>query len=252
MLNRRTKLVAFALSVLSLLVLRYVIDSRTDTLPQTLHLVTYAALPIAGGLTTLSFCSLLRTLLDKRTLAASPLIGRMSEDQTSHFFVGFVVVAYFSLVRPPIATYVLFLPYVEWAAIALAVYAMKTAASPSTSEFHSDSEGPDWKEHVQKIRRETGPDFVHIASVMEQFVENGVKEPLLVCLALHLQRLGETEEGILKTLGPLVDYHASAQRGKSYFSVFPWAKRRLTLQNEKTREDLLKILLEKIDGLRSE
>ena len=249
MLNRRTKLVALALSVLSLLVLTYVIDSGTDTLPQTLQLVTYASLPLAGGLTTLSFCSLLSSLLDMRDLATSSPLRRISEDQSSHFFLGFVVVAYLSLIRPPMTIYVLFLPYAEWAVIALVVYALKTATSPSMSEFRSSSEGPDWKEHVQKIRRETGPDLTRITSVMEQFVENGVKEPLLVYLALHLQRLGETEEGILRILRPLVDYQRNAQRGKSYFSVLPWAKRRLTMQNTKTREDLLKTLLNKIDGL---
>jgi hypothetical protein len=81
---------------------------------------------------------------------------------------------------------------------------------------------------------------------MEQFVDHGVKEPLLVYLTLHLQRLGQTEEDILKTLSPLVDYHYAPRR-RLYSMVFPWKKRQMAVENRKEREVLLNTLIEE-DG----
>jgi len=249
MLSKESKLAALIFSVFFLLILKYVIDHSAEALPLVLQLVVYASLPIAGGLITLSSCSLLRTFVDVENWATFPLLRWVSEEQASDFFVGFVIVAYLNLIRPPIAAYVLFLPYVEWIAIALVVYVMYTMTKPSTKEFYVDSEGPSWKEHIQKVRRETGRDLMRITSVMEQFVDHGVKEPFLVYLTLHLQRLGASEEGILKTLSPLIDYQENARRHKLHFLVFPWTKRKLAMRNKKAREDLLKPLVKKIGRL---
>jgi len=249
MLNEKSKLAALIFSVLFLLILKYVIDHGIEALPLVLQLVVYASLPIAGGLVTLGSCSLLRTFVDVENWATFPTLGRFLEEKASVFFVGFVAVAYLNLIRPPIAAYVLLLPYVEWVAIALVVYVMYTMTRPSTKEFYVGSEGPSWKEHIQKVRRETGRDLMRITSVMEQFVDHGVKEPLLVYLTLHLQRLGASEEGILKTLSPLIDYQENARRHKLYFLVFPWTKRKLAMRNKKAREDLLEPLVKKIGRL---
>lgn len=249
MLSQKIKLVALIFSVLFLTILKYVIDHNAEALPQILQLIAYASLPVAGGLIVLSFCSLLGTFADIENSATSSLIRQASEDPARNFFAGFIITAYLNLVRPPLTAYVTFLPYVEWVAIALLVYVMYTMTRLSTNEFYVSSEGLGWKRHVQEVRRETGRNLMRVTSVMEQFVDLGVKEPLLVYLVLHLQRLGETEEDILKTLRPLIDYQKNAQRHKLYFLTFPWTKRKLAMRDKKARENLLNTLLEKIDRL---
>ena len=248
MLGKKSKLVVLVFSVLFLSILNYVIDHSADALPQVLQLIAYASLPIAGGLITLSFCSLLGAFSDVENSATSHLLRRISEDSVRNFFIGFLVTAYLNLVRPPLAANVPFLPFVEWVTIALAVYVMYTMTRFSTEEFYISSEGLGWKRHIQEVRRETGRDLIRITSVMEQFVDHEVKGPLLVYLTLHLQRLEETEEDILKTLSQLIDY----QENKSHFLAFPWTKRKLAMRNKKARENLLNTLLEKIDRLRSQ
>lgn len=252
MLSKKSKLVALILSVIFLSILKYVTDHSAEVLPQVLQLTAYASLPIAGGLITLSLCSLLGTCLNVENSATSHLLRGISEDPARNFFIGFLVTAYLNLIRPPLAVNLTFLPYIEWVTITLAVYVMYTMTSPSTTEFYLNSESLGWKRHIQEVRRETGRDLISITSVMEQFADHGVKEPLLVYLALHLQRLGETEEDILKTLSPLIDYQKNARRHKWYFLAFPWTKRKLAMRNKKARENLLNTLLEKIDRLRSE
>ncbi len=195
---------------------------------------------------------MLGSFADIKNSVASYLFELVAEDSARNFFIGFLVIGYLNLVRPSLAFNMLFLPYLEWAVIALTVYAMYTMTRPAANQLYVSSVSLSWKRHVQVIRAETGRDLMYTTSVLEQFVNHGVKEPLLIYLTLHLQRLGKTDEEILRTLSPLIDYREYAQRHKLYFLAFPWAKRKLALRNRKAREDLLNALLEKMGGLRSE
>jgi hypothetical protein len=249
MLSKKSNIAALISSVLVLTILKYAVDQSAEALSQILQLIAYASLLIAGGSITLSFCSLLRTFVDGEQWAPSPFSGKVQEQQAIDFFIGFILVAYLSLIRPPIAAYVTFLPYVEWVAIALVVYVIYTMTRSSTEEFYLSSESAGWKEHIQKIWREPGRDLMQTTAIMEQFFDHGVKEPLLVYLTLYLQRLGETEEGILNTLGLLIDYQENARRHKLYSLAFPWTKRKLAMKNKEARDNLLNTLIEKIGGL---
>jgi hypothetical protein len=244
--------VALIFSVLFLLILRYVIGHGAEALPQVLLLVVYASLLISGGLIALSFGSLLRTFVNVENWAVSPLLSQVLQEQANYFYIGLLIVAYLILIRPPLAAHMAFLPYVEWVAIALVVYVVYTMTRQPADEFYISSQAPGWKKHVQEIRRETGRDLTRVTSVMEQFVDHGVKEPLLVYLTLHLKMLGETEEDILKTLSLLINYKENTQRYQPRFFAFPGTKRKLAERNKEARENLLDALLKKVDKVQSE
>jgi len=252
MLSKKIKFMGLIFSLIFLAFLEYVITHNAETLPQIHQLITHTSLPIAGGLFTLSLCSLLGSIPEGENPATSHLFRRFSEYPARNFFAGFLVTAYLNLVRPSLAANVSFLPYIEWVTIALTVYAMYSMTRISTKQFYVGSEALSWKRHIQEVTRETGHDLMRVTSVMETFLDQGVKEPLLVYLSLHLQKLGKTEEEILKALSPFIDYHENPRRHKLYFFASPWTKRRLAVKNKKARESLLSALLEKIDGLRLE
>jgi len=249
MWSLKIKLIALTLSVLSLFTLKYVIDKSTQALPQVLQLTIYASLPIAGGLTALSSCALLRALAYVENRASSLPSTQVLEKPASCFLIGFIAVAYLGFIRQPLVAYVPSLPYVEWIAVALVVYVMYTVTGQSTEEFDVNHEDPRWATHMQKVRRETGRDLIRITSAIERFVNQGTKELLLVYLTLHLQRLGENEEGILKILDPLIEYEESTRRHGLLGLGFPWTKRKLAADNKKARENLLNTLLKTIDEL---
>ena len=249
LLSKKGRLVALIFSVICLSILKYVVDYSLETLPQVFQLIAYGALPIAGGLITLNFCTLLEPFSDAERSTTFHLLQQISEDPARNFFIGFLATAYLNFIRPPLVANLSFLPYIEWVTIALAVCVVYTMTRSSTKELYVNSEALGWREHIQKVRREIGPDLIRITSVMEQFVDHGVKEPLLVYLALHLQRLGKTEESILNTLSPLIDYQENARRHKLYFSIFIWTRRKLAMKNKKAREDLLRPLVKKINRL---
>jgi hypothetical protein len=242
-------LAVLILSVLFLSVQRYVIDYIMQPRSQILQLIAYSSISVAGGLIVLSFCFLLGTFTFAQNPATSHLLNRVSEGSERNFFLGFFITAYLVLARPPLASSVHFLPYVEWVVIVLAVYVIYSLTRLSTEDFYVASESTSWKRHIQDVRRETGRDLIRMTSVMEQFVNDGVKEPLLVYLTMHLQRLGETAEAILKILGPLIDYKKDTRRHELYFLIFPWTKRKIIVRNTKARGVLLNLLFEQIDRL---
>lgn len=250
MWSKRSKLAVLIFSILFFLFLVYISDFGGEASPQVLQVMIYVSLPITGGVIVLSLCSLLGTLSDMENSATSIIFRRTSEDPVRNFLIGFFIVAYVNLVRPPLATAVSFLPYVEWVTIVLTVYVLYSTVTFTTEELYVSSEDPFLKKHVQAVRRETGHDLLRITSVMEQFVNNEVKEPLLVYLTLHLQRLGRTEEDILKILRPLIHYQNDGRRHKLYFLALPRTKRKLAVKDKKAREDLLHTLLQDIDRLR--
>ena len=249
MSNKPSMLLVFTLSVFFLYILKYVADHSMESLPRMLQPTIWASLPVAGGLTALSFCSLLGAFSETlRASEASHVLKRVSEDPARNFFLGFLVTAYLGLVRPPLIARLPSLSYMEWVSIVLTVYVMFSMTKFSSKEYYVTSENLGWKKHIQEIRRETGCELPRATSIMEQFIAQGVKEPLLVYLTFYLQRLGKTEEETLQTLSPLMHYQDTARMSKLPI-VLPWTRKKLAAENSKTREDLLNALFDKIDRL---
>jgi hypothetical protein len=247
MFSKKSKLVTLISSALLLLGLKYVTDHGVEALSWGLQLLVYASIPTAGGLIALSLASLLEPSSDVENSTIFLLQRRISEDPSRNFLVGFLGSAYLNLVRTSLVINVPFLPYIEWVSIVLAVYVMYSAARFSSEDFNAGSEDLGWKKHVQEVSREPGRDLMRVKEVMAQFVHDAVKEPLLVYLTLHLQRLGKTEEEILKTLSPLIAYRLPS-RG---FFAFLRTRGKIATKEEEARDSLLSAVFEEIDRMRS-
>jgi len=249
MWSRKSKTTAMLVSGLLLAILNYMINEYTEALPQMLRFIPYLSLAIAGGAFTLSFFSLLGPSVNVADTTISSLIRGVLEDRERTFILGFFVTAYLSFIRPPLTGTLPFITYVEWIAVASTVYVMYTLTRKRAEEPILGSENLGWKKHVQEVSRETGSDMKRVTSFIEEFVDHGVKEPLLIYLALHLQRLGETDENILMALSPLIKYQENRQRCRLHFPALPWTKSKLVLKKKQDREEILEEILKKINGL---
>jgi hypothetical protein len=246
-LNRKNTFTLFIFSVLFLLILIHLINQNVGDLPRVLQLTLYAFIPVAGGLTTFCIFSLLETLSSSPRLVVFHIMSRISEDAARSFFIGFFGTAYLILIRPNLAAHVPFLPHMEWISIGLAVYLMYAEIKLADKELYvSSDEHLGWKKHAEVIARETGRDLKLVTAAIEQFVEHGTKEPLLIYLTLHLQRLGLPEESIFQKLNSLMYYQEQKRSKMSLLFSFPWTERKLAIENRKERRDLLSILFEKI------
>jgi hypothetical protein len=211
-----------------------------------MQLVVYVSLPACGGLVALTLFSLVGNFLRTKSSDSAYALRRISEDPARNFLIGFLATAYLGLVRSPLMLNAPFLSYVEWGLIAVTIYVLYSATGFSSGESDIDQESPTWKKHVQRIKPETGRDLVRIVSVMEQFVNDGTKEPLLIYLTLHLQRLGETEEDILQVLDPLIAYREPRQSA-GLLEIFSDRARKRVVEIKEARKSLLNDLIRKIE-----
>jgi hypothetical protein len=247
MSSRKSSILVLILSALLLLVLKHVVDQGAAAIPRAMQLVVYVSLPACGGLVALTLFSLIGGFLGTKSSEAAYALRRISEDPPRNFLIGFLATAYLGLIRSPLMVNAPSLSYVEWALIAVTIYVLYTATGFSSGKFDIDQDFLSWKKHVQRIRPETGRDLVRIASVMEQFVNDGSKEPLLIYLTLHLQRLGETEEDILQVLNPLIAYREPRQSASLFSEIFSDRRRKRVDEIREARKNLLNDLIRKIE-----
>ena len=247
MSSRKSSILVLILSAFLLLVLKRVVDQGAEAVPRAMQLVVYVSLPACGGLAALALFSLIGSFLRTKSSDAAYALRRISEDLPRNFLIGFLATAYLGLIRSPLMLNAPFLSYVEWALIAVTIYVLYSATGFSSGESNIDQESLTWKKHVQRIRPETGRDLVRIASVMEQFVNDGTKEPLLIYLTLHLQRLGESEEDILQVLNPLIVYREPKQSASLFGGIFSDRARKRVDEIREVRKSLLNDLIRKIE-----
>jgi hypothetical protein len=200
-----------------------------------------AVLPFTIGLLAVSGGAIFGLFKDVDKLGISKISHWVSKGPIRNFTLGLCFATYISFIRPPVEN---FPPTIigEWIAIATLMGVALNVAKGSSEKSWTDT-SLDWKKHKSEAQRQTGNAFRHLVSAQERFVTRGIKEPLLIHLTLTLRDLGKTEERILTTLTPLVQYHDK----ELSFWTLPWTKRRLKRENKNTRRKLLENLVQEIE-----
>jgi len=233
-----------ALSVFAFLLSKNAVDNALAILSESYILLFYVSFSFTGGLLGLSLGSLFNTLKDVDNLVISTMSKWVSEGLQRNFILGFSLTAYLSFVRPSIIELNPYLVIAEWVAITFAIAIMYINVKMVFRELYVESERTEWRKHIQEVERETGADFRQLTFVQEQFVNRGIKEPLLVYLTLHLRDLGDAEQQIIRTMAPLLYYH---DKKPSIFAL-PSVKESFNRKNKKARKKLLEDLMAEIEG----
>ncbi|MDH5389976.1 MAG: hypothetical protein OEX10_02340 [Candidatus Bathyarchaeota archaeon] len=152
--------------------------------------------------------------------------------------------AYLSFVRRPLIELSPYVAIAEWVTTALAVAVIYLNVKMVTEESYLDLEGVDWRKHMQEVERKIGDDFEHLTFVQEQFVNQGIKELLLVYLTLLLRDLGEDEQQIIRTLAPLLDYRDK----RPSILALPLVRESFKRKNNEAKKKILEDLMTKIVG----
>lgn len=233
-----------AFSVFAFLLSKNAIDNALGVLPQGYILLLYVSFSSVGGMLGLSIGFLFSTLKNISNLVISSMSKWISEGFKRNFVLGFFLTAYLNFVRPPIIELNPYAAIAEWVAITLAVAVMYINVKMVFKELYVESEHTEWRRHIQQVERETGADFRHLTAVQRQFVNQGIKEPLLMYLTLHLRDLGETEQQIIRTMAPLLYYH---DKKPSIFALQS-VKEGFERKNKKARKKLLEGVIAEIEG----
>jgi hypothetical protein len=230
------------LTALSVVILAYAIYIMGEGFSKTYEPITYASLPVAGGLLAVGAGSVLGTLKYTGKPVIMSVSERVSKGHARNLALGFLLTAYMIFIRPQVVEGFPLMVVAEWMTMALVVTAIYLRIKSSSTRLYADLESANWRKHVKEVERETGHDFEYVVSVQEQFMNQGSKEPLLIYMALLLRDLGKTEEGILKVLSPLIDYRDCKPR----FFALPWMKRSIERENMNARKRVLESLFHKV------
>jgi len=184
------------------------IASSGTTLPE---ILTVALNELLGlGMTVAAVISLLAVLKTSQRASLST-IGGIASNYPLVISTCVVGSIYFNYLRgsltsisPGIAN---LSPYIEWTAICVAAALIFTRArSGMQSSLTAETKLGDWIKHVQEVASYKGDRFLEFTGMIDEFVERGRRERLMVKLAMFLHDNGVGDDEIALTLSNLINY----------------------------------------------
>lgn len=200
-------------------------------------------LPFVGGLLTVGFGAFMGFLKYTKLRRIQILAEWISHELVRNFLVGFLFVLYVFFFRPSVVGKVPSWIAVEWIFISSVVAVMYFNVTKLSKDLYADvGVERKWRKHVQKVKRETGRDFSELLHVQKLFVNENIKEPLLVYMTFYLHYL-EQPDSILTALTSLVNY----REVESPLAFLPWVKKRVERKNREARTNILEKILEGLE-----
>ncbi len=136
----------------------------------------------------------------------------------------------------------------DWTLISLTViWSYRSAVNKIVPESPQTPSIPKFERHVQKKEKFTDSNLVGLEGVQKQFVEEGVKEDLVVRLVEIIQESEIRDEAIPTILGDLIYYQDKPVPSLA----FGWMKDRVRRKNKRARKNVLEKTMEKINRKKS-
>jgi len=134
-------------------------------------------------------------------------------------------------------------PYIEWTAICIvaAFIYTRTRKGIQTSMMEEAKLG-EWIKHVQEVSMYKGDRFVGFTEMINEFLERGQRDRLLVKLTMFLKENGVEDEDISLMISDLINYEDAK---KPFFSIGGKATA-LQRENEARRRSVLQSTISKI------
>lgn len=134
-------------------------------------------------------------------------------------------------------------PYIEWTAICIiaAIVFARTHRGIRASMMTEDQLG-DWMKHVQEVSTYKGDRFVGFTEIVDDFLERGRRERLLISLTMFLNENRVGDEEISMLLSDLINYEDAK---KPVFSITGQAYT-IERENEARRRSVLQRIMSRI------
>jgi hypothetical protein len=164
-----------------------------------------------------------------------PVIGTLSRN----FLLGLSVIFYSGSLHPFLYRKYPFAPVLEWVLVLLIVFFWSRSIRYPENLY----EFPEWKKHVQEVSKQADADYQDAVNIQKIFVNNGIKEPLIVYTTSILDRNGTPLSEVSQVLQPITSHRDK----RIPYLALPWERRRISERNKRSREALLKDLMDYMD-----
>jgi len=176
----------------------------------------------------------------------SEICRQVHSSQLRNFIIGFFLGSYLFIVRPFIMTMLPYAILIEWG---IAGFMVARAYSGFKSEIDKKYVVPlriaRWRKHVQEIKYMKEKEFEDARMFQKIFVEDGYQGPLVIYLTSLLLKNGMSVDEIDSLIHPLIEYKDK----KVPLLAFSWEKRRIINRNRRSREEVLKQVMENISKI---
>ncbi len=197
-----------------------------------------------GGLLAVGLGALIGFFRYTKILRIQMVAEWISQELVRNFLVGFLFVLYMFFFRPSVVGAWPSWIAIEWVLISSVVAVMYFNVTKLSRDLYADSRFESkWRKHVQKVRYEKGKDFTELLDVQKLFVDENLKEPLLVYLTFYLHYLGQPDSILTAVLTPLIEHREI----ESALAFLPWVKRRIEEKNREARTKILENILQRLE-----
>ncbi len=164
-----------------------------------------------------------------------PIIGTLSRN----FLLGLSAIFYGGSLHPFLYRKYPSAPILEWILVLLIIFFWSRSIRYPEKLY----EFPEWKRHVQEVSKHADADYQDAINIQKLFLNNGIKEPLIVHAVSILDRNGTPLSEVSHILQPITTHHDK----KIPFLSLPWERRRIVDGNKKSRGALLNDLMDYMD-----
>jgi len=165
------------------------------------------------------------------------------ESQLRTFLIGSFFGFYFFILRPTIVQAFSFAPLIEWGIISLLILRILISTRSKISRtYASPVDIASWERHVQKVGYKMDTSLEQMRNYQRLFVDEGIRDPLLISLISILTKSDYSQAGIAYSLHSLTSY-----RDKDVPQIaFDWEKKRVLKKNREARMNTLNAVMESI------
>lgn len=164
------------------------------------------------------------------------------------FCLGALIACYIIFVRPAIVGVFYYAPLVEWGLVCALAWRLFEGVK---SGFGRDGavvfQNVEWRRHMQQVRNRQDADFTYRSRIQRGFVDDGVRDPLLRCLASLMDENRLTAAETDRILHPLMEY----QDVRAPWFACRWGRRRVERRNRRNRQCVLDEVMGDLKGVAS-
>jgi hypothetical protein len=193
----------------------------------------------------LSIVSMMVGALKGSQNLALSAIGRSSPGAVKSFGFGSALALYFQTIRPVFSGVQFQVEVAEWVLLCLAVAVTYMKLRGQIAPRSRDVQLAEWRKHIQAIDTNRDADFDEVVRLIDSFVSDSKKEPLVVYLAYALAQRSIPRQGTEGVLANLIAY--SEPHPPSL--MFSWDVNYSVNREKMKRLDILEESLKQIDHL---
>jgi len=170
-------------------------------------------------------------------------LGRSSPGVVKSFGFGSALVFYFQTIRPIFSGVQFQVEVAEWVLLCVAVAVMYMRLRGQIAPRSRDVQLAEWRKHIQVVDTNRDSNFDEVVRLIDSFVSDSKKEPLVVYLAYALAQRSVSRLGAERALADLIAYpepHPSSL-------MFSWDANYLANREKMKRLEILEESLKQID-----